>query len=79
MGGRGGRDRARSAGAGRAAARQAAPLRGGLSASKGKGSSGKPFACQASKPPWRGRTRVIPIRLSWSATRALVASLGQLQ
>ena len=43
------------------------------------GSRGKPAARQASNPPARGRTRVIPTRFNRSATRALVASVGQLQ
>ena len=34
---------------------------------------------QRLRPPWRGRMRVTPFRLSLSATRALVASLGQVQ
>ena len=42
-------------------------------------STGYPSACQPSTPPARGMTRVIPSARSCSATRALVASLGQLQ
>ena len=42
-------------------------------------SIGNASFCQASNPPAKGRTRVIPARLSCSATRALVASFGQLQ
>jgi hypothetical protein len=34
---------------------------------------------QASSPPSRGRTFPTPIFLSWSATRALEASLGHVQ
>ena len=37
----------------------------------------RPF--QAARPPRRGRTRSMPRRLSMSATRALVASSGQVQ
>jgi hypothetical protein len=44
-----------------------------------RGSMGNPPARQASNPPARGRTRVTPTRRSRSATRALVASLGQEQ
>jgi hypothetical protein len=42
-------------------------------------SMGKPRSRHASKPPANGRTRLMPARFSWSATRALVASFGQLQ
>ena len=41
--------------------------------------TGKPSAIHFAIPPSRGWTRVIPRRLSRSATRALVASLGQEQ
>ena len=41
--------------------------------------TGKFNAIHAAMPPSRGWTRVIPLRLSWSATRALVTSLGQEQ
>jgi hypothetical protein len=41
--------------------------------------TGKPKSIHFPIPPSRGRTRVIPLRLSKSATRALVASLGQEQ
>jgi hypothetical protein len=41
--------------------------------------TGKPRRRQPSRPPARGRTRVIPRLLSLSATRALVASFGQVQ
>ena len=40
---------------------------------------GKSYASQASMPPSSGRTLVIPLALSSSATRALVASLGHEQ
>ena len=40
---------------------------------------GKLFASHASMPPSSGRTLVIPLALSSSATRALVASLGHEQ
>jgi len=40
---------------------------------------GYPRSRQAWKPPARGRTRSIPRRLRISATRALEASLGQVQ
>ncbi len=39
----------------------------------------KPFWRQPSRPPASGRTRLIPRRLSSSATLALVASLGHVQ
>jgi hypothetical protein len=41
--------------------------------------NGKLYASQASIPPSSGRTLVIPLALSSSATRALVASLGHEQ
>jgi len=41
--------------------------------------NGKLFASQASIPPSRGRTLVIPLARSSSATRALVTSLGHEQ
>jgi len=40
---------------------------------------GKPFSRQASRPPWSGRMCLKPFFLRSSATRALVASLGQVQ
>ena len=40
---------------------------------------GKSWSIQRLKPPWSGRTRVMPVRFNWSATRALVASFGQEQ
>jgi hypothetical protein len=40
---------------------------------------GKLYASQASIPPSSGRTLVIPLTRSSSATRALVASLGHEQ
>src|SRR5579864_715458 len=40
---------------------------------------GKPLSCQAPNPPANGRTRVMPCLRKSSATRALVASLGQVQ
>jgi hypothetical protein len=43
------------------------------------GATGSPRPCQSWKPPARGRTRVMPRARSWSATRALVASLGHVQ
>ena len=43
------------------------------------GLNGKPFRDHASSPPTSGRTRVIPYRLRYSATRALVASFGHVQ
>jgi len=49
-------------------------LAGGSTARTGKWS-----AIHAGSPPSSGWTRVIPRRLSRSATRALVASLGQAQ
>src|SRR2546425_6991614 len=42
-------------------------------------STGKFSAIHPVNPSCNGWTRVIPLRLSWSATRALVASLGQEQ
>lgn len=42
-------------------------------------STGNPSARHASSPPSSGRTRVIPTRRKRSATRALVASFGQVQ
>lgn len=42
-------------------------------------STGYSKAVQASSPPSSGRTRVMPRFCSCSATRALVASLGQVQ
>ena len=42
-------------------------------------STGKFNAIQPASPPWSGWTRVIPLRRSRSAARALVASLGQEQ
>jgi hypothetical protein len=45
----------------------------------GNSRTGKPSSTQRARPPSSGRTRVIPRRLSWSATRALVASFGQVQ
>ena len=45
----------------------------------GAPSIGKPASRQPRKPPASGRTRAIPRRRSRSATRALVASLGQVQ
>ena len=41
--------------------------------------NGKLYASQASIPPSSGRTLVIPLARSCSATRALVASLGHEQ
>jgi hypothetical protein len=41
--------------------------------------NGKSYASQASMPPSSGRTLVIPLARSSSATRALVASLGHEQ
>ena len=41
--------------------------------------NGKSYASQASIPPSSGRTLVIPLARSSSATRALVASLGHEQ
>jgi hypothetical protein len=41
--------------------------------------TGKLNAIHFASPPSSGRTRVIPRRLSRSATRALVASFGQEQ
>jgi len=41
--------------------------------------TGRPAARQAARPPSSGRTRQIPRRCSESATRALVASFGQVQ
>jgi hypothetical protein len=41
--------------------------------------NGKLYASQASIPPSSGRTLVIPLARSSSATRALVASLGHEQ
>jgi hypothetical protein len=41
--------------------------------------TGKPISRQAGSPPARGRMRAMPRFLSSSATRALVASLGQVQ
>jgi hypothetical protein len=41
--------------------------------------TGKPFSRQASNPPCNGRIFLIPCFLSSSATRALVASFGQVQ
>ena len=41
--------------------------------------NGKSCASHASIPPSSGRTRVIPLACSRSATRALVASLGHEQ
>ena len=43
------------------------------------GATGNPKVIQWVRPPSSGRTRVTPRRLSRSATRALVASLGQEQ
>jgi hypothetical protein len=40
---------------------------------------GYPSVCQALKPPARGRTRSMPRPFKISATRALEASLGQVQ
>ena len=40
---------------------------------------GKPLFCQPANPPASGRTRVMPCLRKSSATRALVASLGQVQ
>ena len=45
----------------------------------GRSSTGKPSAFHRSRPPSSGWTRMMPRRFSRSATRALVASLGQLQ
>ena len=45
----------------------------------GRFSTGNPRRRHSSKPPASGRTRVIPRLRSRSATRALVASLGQVQ
>jgi hypothetical protein len=42
-------------------------------------STGKFNAIQPARPPCNGWTRVMPLRRSRSATRALVASLGQEQ
>ena len=42
-------------------------------------STGKPASIQASSPPSKGRMRVKPCCLSLPATRADVASLGQVQ
>ncbi len=52
-----------------------APTVGGV----GWGCKGKPRSRQASKPPSSGRTRVMPRFFNRSATRALVASFGQVQ
>lgn len=41
--------------------------------------NGNPLFFQAANPPASGRTRVMPLLLSSSATRALVASFGQVQ
>jgi hypothetical protein len=46
---------------------------------RASGCTGKPLARQPDRPPSRGRTRAIPFRSRASATRALVASLGQEQ
>ena len=48
-------------------------------AGTGTASTGKFSAIHPARPPSSGRTRVIPRRLSRSATRALVASFGQEQ
>jgi len=45
----------------------------------GRSVTGKFNACHRANPPSSGWTRVIPQRLSRSATLALVASLGQEQ
>jgi hypothetical protein len=42
-------------------------------------SVGNPLAIHSSMPPTMGKTLEIPNLLSFSATRALEASLGQLQ
>src|SRR4051812_35730160 len=42
-------------------------------------STAYPCSTQESSPPCSGRTRVMPRFFSCSATRALVASLGQVQ
>ena len=56
------------------------PARGVRIQSTGmRGSSGRPRLTQASRPPESGRTRSMPRRRSRSATRALEASLGQVQ
>lgn len=56
------------------------PARGVRIQSTGmRGSSGRPRSTQASRPPESGRTRSMPRRRSRSATRALEASLGQVQ
>jgi hypothetical protein len=56
-------------------------LRAGGAETAGRSISrtGKPSAIHEASPPSSGWTRVRPFRLSWSATRALVASLGQEQ
>jgi len=41
--------------------------------------TGSPSAIHWARPPSRGCTRMMPRRLSWSATRALVAWFGHEQ
>lgn len=41
--------------------------------------TGNPRSYQALKPPSSGRTLLMPLRFKSSATRALVASFGQVQ
>ena len=53
------------------------PLRG--VADTARSLTGNFKSIQLAMPPWSGRTRTMPRRLSRSATRALVASLGQEQ
>jgi hypothetical protein len=55
---------------------EAMPVASLLSVGRTKG---KPLSRHAKKPPASGRTLLIPFLRSSSATRALVASFGQVQ